>query len=157
MMTGRSTRSALNLGKHLHIVRAGRHVSKVPEVAFSITSSAIARGIGGIVGLSAVLWGVLRGSLRGWSADSSASRAKKCFATWGGVTTWGGVNWLSHLVRRLGPRAQYLAYAGRNGSGLITSEDVLLDDRVDAPVAVNHLGDAEVDADCDKRDCLILR
>ena len=31
------------------------------------------------------------GSLRGWSADSSASRAKKtCFAP------WGGVNWPSH-------------------------------------------------------------
>ncbi len=50
-----------------------------------------------------------------------------------------------------------MVYAGGNGSGLATSEDVLLDNRVDAPVAVNHLGDAEVDADCDKRDCLILR
>ena len=39
---------------------------------------------------------------------------------------------------------------GRNESGLATSEDVLLDDRVDAPVAVNHLGDTEVDADCDQ-------
>src|SRR5260370_42307204 len=46
---------------------------------------------------------------------------------------------------------------GRNGSRLAASENVLLDDRVDAPVAVNHLGDAEVDADCDQRDCLILR
>ncbi len=32
------------------------------------------------------------------------------------------------------------------GSGLATGEDILLDDRVDAPISVNHLGDAEVDA-----------
>src|SRR6266446_10864274 len=50
-----------------------------------------------------------------------------------------------------------MVYAGRNGAGLATSEDVLLDDRVDAPVAVNHLGDAKVDADCNQRDRLILR
>jgi hypothetical protein len=35
---------------------------------------------------------------------SSASRAKKVFAT------MGGENWLSHLVRRLDRRAQYLAF-----------------------------------------------
>src|SRR5437764_2240395 len=45
----------------------------------------------------------------------------------------------------------------RDGSGHAAGEDILLDDRVDAPVAVNHLGDAEVDADGDQRDCLILR
>jgi hypothetical protein len=45
---------------------------------------------------------------------------------------------------------------GRNGSHLVASEDVLPDHRVDSPVAVNHLGDAEVDADCNQRDCLIL-
>jgi hypothetical protein len=40
---------------------------------------------------SAVLWGVLTGSLRSWCADSGALRAKNtCFAP------WGGVNWLSH-------------------------------------------------------------
>src|SRR4051812_24229162 len=44
----------------------------------------------------------------------------------------------------------------RDRSGHAASEDILLDDRVDAPVAVNHLGDAEVDADGDQRDCLIL-
>jgi hypothetical protein len=32
------------------------------------------------------------------------------------------------------------------GSGLATGEDILLDDRVDAPISINHLGDAEVDA-----------
>src|SRR5712664_2367739 len=60
--------------------RKYRHVRNVPttEVAFSLDH---------LVGErekrrrnreeSAVLWGVLTGSLRGWSADSSASRAKK--------------------------------------------------------------------------------
>jgi hypothetical protein len=32
------------------------------------------------------------------------------------------------------------------GSGLTTGEDILFDDRVDAPISINHLGDAEVDA-----------
>ena len=32
------------------------------------------------------------------------------------------------------------------GSGLATGKDVLLDNRVDAPISINHLGDAEVDA-----------
>ena len=32
------------------------------------------------------------------------------------------------------------------GSGLATGEDILLDDRVNAPISINHLGDAEVDA-----------
>ena len=31
------------------------------------------------------------------------------------------------------------------GSGRAAREDVLLDDRMDAPVSINHLGDAEVD------------
>jgi len=30
-------------------------------------------------------------------------------------------------------------------------EDILLDDRVDAPISINHLGDAEVDSDRSKR------
>ena len=47
---------------------------------YSIVSSARARNVGGIVRLSAVLWGVLTGSLRGWSAGSSASRVKKMFS-----------------------------------------------------------------------------
>ena len=33
------------------------------------------------------------------------------------------------------------------GSGLATGEDIFLDDRVNAPISINHLGDAEVDAD----------
>ena len=32
-------------------------------------------------------------------------------------------------------------------SGLAAGEDILLDDRVNAPISINHLGDAEVDAD----------
>jgi hypothetical protein len=32
------------------------------------------------------------------------------------------------------------------GSGLAASEDILLYDSVNAPITVNHLGDAEVDA-----------
>ena len=35
---------------------------------------------------------------------------------------------------------------GCYGSGLATGEDILLDDRVNAPISINHLGDAEVDA-----------
>src|ERR1700687_6106084 len=41
-------------------------------------------------------------------------------------------------------------------SGLATGEDILLDDRVDAPISVNHLGDAEVDANRNQRDRLIF-
>ena len=33
------------------------------------------------------------------------------------------------------------------GSGLATGKDIFLDDRVNAPISINHLGDAEVDAD----------
>jgi hypothetical protein len=33
-------------------------------------------------------------------------------------------------------------------SGLATGEQILLDDRMDAPIPVNHLGDAEIDASC---------
>src|SRR6266536_1603123 len=63
-------------------------MSQMPttEVAFSLDHLVGDReNVGGIVGLSAVLWGVLTGSLRGWSADSSASRAKKVFRPMG----WG--------------------------------------------------------------------
>jgi hypothetical protein len=35
------------------------------------------------------------------------------------------------------------------GSGLAASEDVLLDDRVNAPITVNHLRDTEVNANRD--------
>ena len=35
---------------------------------------------------------------------------------------------------------------GCYGSGLAASEDILLDDRMDAPISVDHLGDAEVNA-----------
>ena len=35
-------------------------------------------------------------------------------------------------------------------------EEALLDNGVDAPVAVDHLGDAEVDSDRDKRNRLVL-
>ena len=35
------------------------------------------------------------------------------------------------------------------GSGLAAGEDILLDDRVNAPISIYHLGDAEVDADRD--------
>ena len=35
---------------------------------------------------------------------------------------------------------------GCYGSGFAASEDILLYDRVNAPITVNHLGDAEVDA-----------
>jgi hypothetical protein len=38
---------------------------------------------------------------------------------------------------------------GCYGSGLAASEDVLLDDRVNAPITVNHLGDTEVNANRD--------
>jgi hypothetical protein len=66
----------------------------------SITPSASARDIGGIVRLSAVLWGVLTGAPGGLCVDSSASRAKKtCFVP------WGRINWLSHSGATLGPRA----------------------------------------------------
>jgi hypothetical protein len=37
---------------------------------------------------------------------------------------------------------------GVTRSGLAASEDILLDDRVNAPISINHLGDAEVDANC---------
>src|SRR5258708_672810 len=74
------------------IIKHERDVGKVPttEVAFSLDHPVGEREKRrGIVRLSAVLWGVLTGSLRAWSTDSSASRAKKtCFAP------WGGVNWL---------------------------------------------------------------
>src|SRR5947208_2202852 len=48
-----------------------------------------------------------------------------------------------------GPRRRY-------GSGLAAGEDVLLDDRVDAPISIHYLGDAEVDADRNQGDRFIL-
>ena len=42
------------------------------------------------------------------------------------------------------------------GSGLAAGEDILLDDCVDAPISIHHLGDAEVDANRNQRDRLIL-
>ncbi len=40
--------------------------------------------------------------------------------------------------------------------GLPRREQALLDDRVDAPVAVDHLGHAEIDGDRHQRDRLVL-
>src|SRR5258705_5169702 len=42
------------------------------------------------------------------------------------------------------------------GSGLAAGEDILLDDRVNAPISIHHLGDAEVDANRNQGDRLIL-
>src|SRR3982074_1736073 len=55
------------------------------------------------------------------------------------------------------PSANICSRLGRTGSGLAASEDILLDDGVNAPVTVNHLGDTEVNADRDQRDCFIFR
>jgi hypothetical protein len=50
----------------------------------------------------------------------------------------------AELSEREGINESYLCRV--HGSGLATGEDILLDDRVDAPISINHLGDAEVDA-----------
>ena len=44
----------------------------------------------------------------------------------------------------------------RHGSTLATGKDILFDDGVDAPVSIDYLGDAEIDADGDQRDRFIL-
>src|ERR1700733_15754203 len=44
----------------------------------------------------------------------------------------------------------------RSGSGLAASEDILLDDGVNAPIAVDHLGDSEVNANRDQGDGLVF-
>src|SRR5947208_1513773 len=48
-----------------------------------------------------------------------------------------------------GPRRCY-------GSGLAAGEDILLDDRVNAPISIHYLGDAEVDANRNQGDRFIL-
>jgi hypothetical protein len=65
---------------------------------------------------------------------------------------------LSVVAPKCTRRCQLLPSRPRRccGSGLAAGEDILLDDCVDAPISIHHLGDAEVDANGNQRDRLIL-
>jgi hypothetical protein len=65
--------------------------------------------------------------------------------------------WTSTLALPLKDRSRLFGCLVRSlASHRCTGEEVLLDDGVDAPVAIDHLGYAEVDSDRDERNRLVL-
>src|SRR6185503_16508738 len=98
---------------------------------------------------SVLYFGLPRGALSwGFTADAAAAAVRdSCHNRWSpGFGSRGRrCRTILRAVEKRGFRGGLMT--ARNRSGHAAGEDVLFDDRVDAPVAVNHLGDPEVDAD----------
>ena len=75
--------------------------------------------------------------------QTGSDRSTVKVALW---THFGNQRGCPEMAARRGQAPAGTDRVGCYGSSLAASEDILLDDRVNAPITVNHLGDAEVNA-----------